>query len=262
MRSATLLLLMSFYLNAFTQNQDSLIKYSHLVYGDTLIDGKNLGQAQGTGFFVHWNDSTYLVTSKHTLSGCGDGNVKENIYPSTMRVWAISQSNVLGLPINNAIIKDTATCEHFVLDADVITYPISKNYLIDNPLSYIDQYIGRIPGRATQLIFFGFPRSKRNERFAPAQVASRFQSTNFILDSFMITRINQNIHVDKFNYYIKILDTVLNEETIGFSGSPVFLKDAINGNMVFCGVLCAINSRENSLYVVKPEYLFGDIKVK
>lgn len=230
------------------QSADSLKKYSYLLTADTILPLGLKGHAQGTAFFIENNKRMFLICAKHTLSGCDNKNFKDERYPETIKLWTSKKAKNFSL--NTKIIKDTAKCEPFVKDPDIIHYPISDKLYKNHYFSTINDYISDIPTESTELVLWGFSKNGSDTS------STLFLSYRYNVDSTKLTSINDKLIIDNINYYITIQDKKVNDDFfIGFSGCPVFLKDT-NNKYAFIGLLCAVNNRENALYVVRPKYLF------
>jgi len=227
---------------------ESLKKYSYLVSGDTnLINA--VGHAQGTGFFIERSNRIFFVTSKHTLSGCNNGNIKDERYPDIMN---INLNNDV-IPINTTPIKDSAKCLPMVLDPDVIAHPLNKKEIKKSSINVINKYEGKKPEKSQEIVLWGFPNS--SDRI------DSFVSNDFvILTSLDVTLDGKSFFKDEIHYCITVNDKRIDESMVGFSGSGVFLRDSNSGKFVFIGVLCGTHIPANGLYVVQPKYLYDLLK--
>jgi len=220
-----------------------LKEYSYLVNGDINL-GNAIGHAQGTGFFIERNGKVFFVTSKHTLSGCNDQNMKDERYPNQMNINLNNDS----ITINTSPIKDSAKCLPIVVDPDIIAHPLTDVEQKKEGINIINEFEGEKPENSNELVIWGFPNNSTK--------IESFVSQDFIsLTSLDVTLDGQNYFKDEIHYCITVNDKKINEEMVGFSGSPVFLKNMTSGKFILIGVLCGTNIPANGMYIVQPKYL-------
>ena len=120
--STSLLLFISIFSNG--QSVDSLKKYSYTIFGYNLKTMPFPFSASGTAFFIKRNNSIFLITAKHVLTGCEKG-VKPKEMPDYMNIYLPERDTILGIDIR--AIKDTATCFTKVEDGlDVIVVRVDN----------------------------------------------------------------------------------------------------------------------------------------
>lgn len=238
---------------------DSLKKYSYTIFGYNLKTTPILFGASGTAFFINRNNSIFLITAKHVLTGCEKG-VKAKEMPDFMNVYLPERDTVL--TIDNRIIKDTATCYEKIEDGlDVIVVKIDnfwKPYIKNTVEDFITPRFRKIKS----IEIFGYLSDKSDGFRIPG-----FDGPNHLSipenEYEIVQATDSDGKVDSINYRIFADSTISDSIKRGFSGSPVFIQDANSKKWRVMGVLVAsgleIDTRKRLTYVPHMEYVISII---
>jgi len=250
-------LLLSFEIQAQNPTtKDTLKDFSYLLYGFKNIQ-KKYYQSQGTGFFIKTEDDIYFVTANHVVNGCVK-NVKDTTKPDFMMLWQNKQGiyKEWHLNFNTKLIRDTSICRNRDSYPEIFVYKLGNPNTQQIKINCINNFIAEVSTFSKELIFYGFPSSNRNDQENVFdQKPALFKSNDFVVRSNLKHLAGQDV----INYHIDIKDYKIDSSMRGFSGSPLFLKDYMTKKIVFAGILCAVDLINNTLYIVKPEYLFRKV---
>lgn len=261
-----LLLIISLSAKSQTISSDSLIKYSYFINSIENDDRTEAIQlSQGTGFFIKKHDKTILKTAKHVLLACDYyGKPKKQQHSG---IWVNSNGeNGLDYKAHWSfllldVIKNNS-CLPFYSMPDTISLSQNDALIVSDyrPLIYsvekFNTYKKKVKTGA--LIIYGFPlvNSKNDSGYYAIKRASKIQSSNYVIDSnFRVPDVNNQRVVDSINYRVYLHDYTLTAKIAGFSGAPVFVEDVEKKEWVLLGLVSAVNTRFNTLLIVKHKYI-------
>jgi hypothetical protein len=241
---------------------DSLIKYSYFL--QCYIDS-TMSVTQGTGFFINNNGENLLVTAKHVLSGCRFNGSKDRNLPDEMVLYYNEDDHLKfrSFPLNIREIKDTAACLEYYLSPDVIAYPI--NDTSEKEVNSINSFLyTRLPSHRGKIVIFGYPSFNNmdsGQYFVRSAMKLEIHSYR-LYEKYTYRDPDGSFVTDTINYTLKTTDTLASSHLRGYSGSPVFIWDYVQEKWVFCGVIIAIDDKNNLLTIVKPKNLFEHISYR
>lgn len=247
-------------------NSDSLSKYSYSIMG--FSSKGNFGVPySGTAFFIRNGSSVFLITAKHVLSGCDDGNRKMPFFPDVMNVMVLDRNDSSGGVINVNIekIKDSIVCHESFLDSDFIALKIIVHDTILKKINSVENLIMPPFEEVEKIAMFGFPlNSIRNPSVQFGFWMPSFFELNgvetIISGAFTDTVSNRT---DSTNYYFYNQVAKIDSSLKGFSGSPVFVKDRSSDRWRITGLFAKFgyNNTTGDKFITVPriDYILRDI---
>lgn len=240
-------------------SEDTLNKYSYSIVGHYFND--TIQQATvytGTGFFIINNNNRFLVTAKHVVIPC-DENEMTGIRPNgyfvqTNNDSGMDMNNIRFWSINTLNEKKEYHCFDYWVQPDTISF-LLKDSLPAYDISHIPIYDKSI--KTSKIIIYGFPTANDTIgggfHFAKA---IEIESKDYVIDSNYIATYNHYSYKDTINYQIFLDDYKMTKYLQGVSGSPVFVENSVSKKWYFIGMIVAVDTRLNTMYVVKPKFLF------
>jgi hypothetical protein len=239
------------------QPADSLKKYSYTIFGYNVETMPFPFSASGTAFFIKKNNSIFLITSKHVLTGCENG-VKLKEMPDYMNVYIPEHDTILTIDIRT--IKDTAMCFAKVEDGlDVIVVKIAdfwRTYIKNT----VEEFISPRFKNVKSIEIFGYPADRNDGVRLPGYdgpVHIQIPEKKYEI----VQAFDSTGKVDTINYRVFADSTISDSVKNGFSGSPVFIQDADSKKWRIMGVLVAsgleVNTRKRLTYIQHMEYVIN-----
>ena len=234
-----------------------LSKYSYIVLGfETTKEGKI--PYNGTCFFINRNDKLYLITAKHVITGCENGQKTFN----TADVLNVLIKDSLGKVINvinagTSQLKAQYPCKPSYEDLDAIAIEVSRP---ENATIYtVENYIRPRFLQWDKIEIFGFPREKTYKDSSIGHEIVSHRSINPTETKFEY-QIDSSGREDTLHYVL--LGKYLTEDLThdhGYSGSPVFIRNTITKEWRIVGLYVAfsktIATNQPGLTIAKIEYL-------
>ncbi len=267
-KNALLFTALLFILNSFSQvknEYDSLEKYSYY------IDGANFSSTQihaysGTGFFVRHKKKLFFITALHVLIGCMGSKdtcglgIKNPLHPKLMNIYLTNESYKENkfITIDVSVIKDTAKCPSTPITPDIFSYEV-QNSNADTIYS-IEKFLHKkLPRKIKEIIIFGFPGSEKDStNWFLMKKASHILIGEYIFYNYYKFRAcGGKMAVDSQDYIIKN-NTIDVTKLSGYSGSPVFIKNARKKNWVLIGMFISTIENEKLIFL-KPDFIFKAI---
>ena len=220
-------------------------------YSYLLFQGKTHGEDSsingiGTGFFLRYHDTLYLVSAEHVLTGNDPFKVIriDSLSPDFLAFYYdIASDTVKGVEnLYLDSIKRANPPRYIKNHPDVIAFPVKLP-----PEARIKSIEGTINPRAElnvgdSVFFWGFPEIKPGAN----STTINYQHLDPIKYSGVAVGLNDSL------YYASTPDT---KQTV--SGSPVFVKKIIRGRnrFYFIGVLCAGSELSGMAFFVRYDQL-------
>jgi hypothetical protein len=257
MKILIIILLLSTSIITYSQPADSLRKYSYTIFGCNLKTMPFPFTASGTAFFIKRNNSIFLITAKHLLTGCEKG-VKTKEMPDFMSVYLPEKDTLLNIDIR--LIKDTVTCFEKVEDGlDVIVIKLDnfwKSYISNT----VEKFINPLFKKVKSIEIFGFPFDK-NHGFRMPGYDGPVHITIPEKEYEVIQAFDSTGKVDTLNYRVFADSAISDSIKKGFSGSPVFIQDTDSKKWRVMGVLVAsgleLDTRKRLTYIPHMEYVIS-----
>lgn len=261
----TVTILLSFYLNAYPQdNSDSLRKYTYFIMGFKIDRSTDsiLGMVEGSAFFLKKSEKMFFVTAKHVLHGFNNYCQKLPNSPDTLTILMHDKngkaifSNPLLIDIRK--IKDTSTCEPCTTMPDYILYEV-KDYKKYNIFSIENFKPFCLPKNTGDLVIYGFPSTNTHDTTTGKMIirgASKLMTTRYSIGSEMdFVDKDGTLKTSSINYVVNTKDFIVGPNLKGFSGSPAFIMDKNSLSYKFIGIFAATEKIENSLVIVKSYFI-------
>lgn len=255
-----LIIITLFYTKCFSQ--DTLSKYSFDLLKSKQFEDTSIHVSPttfGTGFFITHNNISYLVTASHFGIGC------DSCYNGLI------DSSPIFVGVNN---KGAHLTGAFYVRQNQLTterkcYPnyvkpdisIFKRNRADSINAINGMLSNRLPDVVSELVVFGNPVP--SIEFFQNRDYYRIHSRDFkIFESVNVVDACSNKQFfDSINYRMVFNDYKLPTDLHGFSGAPVFVKDAKSSYWFFLGVLIGGDKNTNSIIVVKYKYVLQLLKI-
>ena len=255
MKNFILLLFVLLFANtSFSQAQnmvDIFKKYSYQIMGYISPSPPDFEFINGTGsgFFIKRNNHLFFITAMHVITGC-DGKTMPPKYPDLFNVLLPGKGETVTIYATG--VRDTAKCLPFAEYADVIVLPVEDKYL--DKVYSVEGYEYPPFKTINSTAIFGYPAVEmykgKYQHLAPTSVLNiPIKKSKYAADS-----INYKV----YSNYIKI-DSNLR----GYSGSPVFLRDAKSQKWRISGIGVGSGLQDDGkkfLYIVKIEYAYKKIE--
>lgn len=248
--------------------QDSLGRFSYLIFGSTLLNTNNKStipiNKQGTGFFVRLDSLIYFITAKHTVANYLKNNDRKNDFPESLNVYSHYSDPFNYITIPAYWNSESNRKKEALKDVDVFVYDVSgliNNIRIDAiEISHHINDLAPSNGNFKKLRILGFPEIKNKIIAEVIQLTPpyRFESNSFYVSENFLNKIGSDIGIDYLNYEVLIKDATITSAFAGFSGSPVFIQNN-NAEWLFMGMIVAVNQIKNSIYVVKRDVIIRQI---
>lgn len=239
------------------KSQDSLKKYSYLIYQI----GKDSTIHTGTGAFVKVGHKVYFLSSKHVFGGFDSDAKKKLNYPDTL--YILLKDKKTGT--RTKYLVDIKKYKRLTIPTYNFESPDYVSFLIKNPEHYeinsIEKFISNevvVDSAISYIVGFGYLQKKVNKpedifQFEPLQ----FSGTTNGEYSFKMYHKKYD-KVDSINYYAYPTNYL---DLRGASGSSIFqvLK---SGKILFGGIYTASNPEEKIYLFVRPNFILNSIKRK
>lgn len=240
---------------------DSLKKYSYFI-GMEKIEPLSEGLVtihigNGTAFFIRQNAKLYLITARHNLVDCRNGN---KLFLKKLFFWLQDEK---GFPTKKIFIEPTQfvdlKCRDQISDTDAIAIKVD----IDLDVFSIESFIKDIPNEYDEISIYGYPENRKDtSKKTDYQLVS---NTIIPKDSFSHNTIQdpKTKITDLVNSYLLSRTSINNNGRSGYSGSPTFMKDKRTGVWVFIGLNWGhgeFNKGEKYLALVRPDIVLKQIQ--
>jgi hypothetical protein len=252
MRLTAIIILQIIPLLSFSQqSEESLSKYSYLIYGS--VNSKTL--EKGTGFFIRNNGKLFLLTANHVLTGWDCNHYyHKSPFPDTMyvRVNRLNSADFDFIPINISKFKRIDFNYYYYQKPDICIYEMSLPktdtvYSIEKLLMR-----GSVHAVDTNIVAYGFP-------IIPAKTKNDIILTHPTFAKATAISVSSNVKewrhpesgiIDSINYQASIISEY--QISGGFSGAPVFLKSQFG--YFFAGVING--GTDKAIIIVRPRFIY------
>lgn len=252
---------------------DSLSEYSYLLFSSTLLNtspdkSANSPGRQATGFFVKVDSLIFFVTAKHAVENDYINDSDKNNFPDSLNIYSHYSDpfNDITIPTfrNNAKNYDKEGLNNVDVYCFDVTDLVKGFRLNAFEITQLQNDFTPANYNFNKIKLFGFPESKNIIKVETIQITPpyRFQTNKFIISESFLNQIGNDRGIDYVNYEIRLLDTKVDSELAGFSGSPIFIQNSQTNKWEFLGILVAINPIRNSIYVVKRDEVIRRILKK
>ena len=227
--------------NGRSSTFDFLRTYSYEIFGSKRIAQNHFIPTGGTGFFFRKNSRLFFITAKHVFTGCPDDSTKVKDFPDTLAVLIHGKENILEDTIQIDISKfyDSLPCNLLKYEPDFIVWEVKNNK--PKVTSTIEGFILPPFRKASDLVIFGFPGKEAiiNEEFHPVNASLIHLDLNNkrITTNMKLTKENR---IDSLNYWVYTDEPLY--DLGGYSGSPVFIKDASSDRWQIIGLLASVTA--------------------
>lgn len=224
-------------------------KYSHFIYGITSAKSTS----SGVFFLVKRDTTIYFVTAAHVVNGWNPiSNEPEANWTDTLFLRFITQNGDFKfLRISTKKIREEAVKQPYYKTPDFYIARISlpSDIVVESLDSLMDTSNSKINPVST--FFYGFPGRKYHSIQEMQQLSPVETFGTPYSDLRAPIRLSQG-GID----YINIYFSMDNAATTGFSGAPVFLKDA-NGTPCFGGICFGGTETTHLALVVRPNFIIN-----
>lgn len=201
-----------------TEDTDSLAKYSYMMVGFKIINGKEMVFPLGTCFFIKQGNITKLVTARHNFTGINtfDGSLTSNQFEDIGFRYLNKKTNQVSFSrISIANIKKKIPRDLFYKMADAIAVTMTDT-IVEPFLDFIDEKM--LPKAGEKVPFkeisaYGFPyidSTQYNKEMKAFEYSGRLVSN---------VSIRHRYPINNELYFIATPKSVQ-----GLSGSPVFCR--------------------------------------
>ncbi|HLG39244.1 MAG TPA: hypothetical protein VI461_06225 [Chitinophagaceae bacterium] len=245
---------------------DSLSKYSYDLVGFKYTRD-SVQPENSTCFFIKKNGHLFLVTAKHSITGCKNGKVSLN-RPDTMYVMkkgTETETEVLVIVNLLNINKDGVICLPAEEDPDVKVMEVFAIPTTYAAINSVDKFLKNRADKAGDVEMFGFPWQShyRKDTFIYPPPTHLFMSIEDITVADKST-FEATGKVDSINYRFVFNKPQTYIDYKGFSGSPVFFTDMTTGEKSIQGVFAqvtrdSVTKIQRSLEACKIEYVTKQI---
>lgn len=260
-------------LKSYSQDVDSLRKYSYYIVSDTMKPTLIPGQAQtyvnpiGTGYFIRHKRKLYLLTALHVLTGCRfqrdlDSSIRVNEpFPDAVKVFYNKENGEIPNKPENYFWLDirhlkNKKCPITPIDPDIVACEI--NFPLTDTVYSIEHLINVKSSIDTNgtISIWGYPLAELakstlfyNNRLIANSTNLKFSNNNFLKNYKFIWDSGKEVTY-WIHHVIQSKDVTASEEMKGYSGSPVFIKNK-NG-WIFIGTF--IGGVKGNVVALKPIY--------
>lgn len=247
--------------NQTDKPSDSLKKYSYYI-GFEVVKFHSGGMAtisvgNGTGFFIRQKDGLYLITAKHNVVPCENG---EKLFLKNLFVWLQDRH---GVPTEKVSIDPiqflNLQCREQKNDTDAIAIKVIK------PISVysIESFLSNIPTELNEVEMWGYPENKKDtsNRLDYELISNTLLPSGSY--SFETKQDSATKEIDWTNSYLVSRTSINNNSRSGYSGSPTFMKDKKTGKFVFIGLNWGhgdFGIGEKYLELVRPNIVLSQIE--
>ena len=253
MRVLLLVLTILVHSNSAISQEDTLSKYSYLIYGDispTAVE-------KGTVSFVRYKGELYLLTAHHVLTGWNcNYHFQTKNYPKTMyvRVNSKTDNHYVFIPIN--IIPYTKKKYNFYYWEKPDICLLKINIPSTDTVNSIEKLMYK-SNRAISdtVISYGYPIFNTKSKNEIITRKPEFGYGRIVTKTLAKVWTHQDSNVkDSINYILKLYND--SRLSAGYSGAPVFCKT--NDGYSFCGIING--GTKEAAIIVKPQFIFDFIK--
>lgn len=258
MKLVILLLLPLYCAGQVVTDTSDFKKYSYRIFGVLPISTEDtlLRFNTGTGFFFRKKGQLFLISAKHVITGCNTAVFPANmekIFPNTMFVQLSDKPSDL-LPINVKSIRDTASCQIYVEEPDIIV--IAINDTIARKVQSIENMYLPSLTKPCNILMSGFPASAVIENGYIKTVLPTtlyWQSDKYNFKQVYVVHKSAD---DQINLRIKQNQYPAGNPLRGFSGSPLYAQDSATKKWQIAGVFVTTDRHAGAGYLsfVKFEY--------
>jgi hypothetical protein len=237
MKFTLLLTALFFTLNSYSQNSDSLKKYSYPFSGLFMYKG-GVMPAGGTCFFIRKNGRIFIVTAKHVVDGCE--SKKNGIpYADFLTVFlrdSLGERTDDFISVDIRPFKNRFPCPDTV-NTDVIAFEMPKDS--NNRKLYSIEHFIKDKFRKTDFFdMYGFPSYSyltHPDAYVIPKVSHIHvprKKTEFYLE----WAYNDTTKIDSTYIIIANKKLCVDSTLHGYSGSPIFLKELGSNEIRVMGV--------------------------
>ena len=229
---------------------DSLAKYSYTLL---CFKNKNPQAVLGTCFFINFKGNLFLITANHVLYECDSTtNKQKRACDFVLIQMPGSDAGMADFKISDT--NDTCIVDY--KDKDFVILRMDNKWL--SHVNTVEKFILPPFKNYAELEIFG-QGLQSNDSFMRMESPHHIHLSKNKFTIYLNTPTPDSSYIDSVHYFVEAKEIKVGSWLKGFSGSPVFLKDADSKRWTLCGIfiggLYTVSEKlPGGLIFVKPEY--------